>query len=145
MWNHAIHTKAASQVNRFGLRHPRGLGDGERSALPPISRRSKGLGMKNFVICIAVLTVLATAALMIESNQDASAQDLASDAKENPFAGKAVIITATPGVAAAPMQDIRIERLGGREYLVYLAETDNGETYEYWRAMDEISREKEIR
>ena len=31
MWNHAIHTKAASQVNRFGLRHPRGLRDGERS------------------------------------------------------------------------------------------------------------------
>ena len=31
MWNHAIHTKAASQVNRFGLRHPRGLGDGGRS------------------------------------------------------------------------------------------------------------------
>ena len=26
-----MHTKAASQVNRFGLRHPRGLGDGERS------------------------------------------------------------------------------------------------------------------
>ena len=37
MWNHAIHTKAASQVNRFGLRHPRGLGDVQRYP-PEMSR-----------------------------------------------------------------------------------------------------------
>jgi hypothetical protein len=97
-------------------------------------------GMKNLVISIAALTVLATGALLLANNQDASAQNVASDATKNPFAGKAVIITATPGVAGAPKQNIRIERLGGREYLVFLAETDNGETYDYWRAMDEISR-----
>src|SRR6056297_3530456 len=36
MWNHAMHTKAASQVNRFGLSRSRGLGDGHRYAMPVI-------------------------------------------------------------------------------------------------------------
>ena len=56
------------------------------------------------------------------------------------FAGKAVIITATPGVAGEPQWKIRVESLAGCEYLVYQVNTDRGETYDYWRAADELSR-----
>jgi hypothetical protein len=96
--------------------------------------------MKRLAIFLAAVTILAAAAFTFANNQDAAAQDIADDASHNVFAGKAVIITATPGVAGEPKQNIRIESLAGREYLVYQVNTDGGENYDYWRAVDEISR-----
>lgn len=96
--------------------------------------------MKQLVVSVVTVAILATGALMFTNNQDVSAQSIADDVSTNVFAGKAVIITATPGVAGEPKQNIRVERLAGREYLVYQAETESGETFDYWRAIDEISR-----
>jgi hypothetical protein len=106
----------------------------------PSLNTAKVCTMKPLAISLAAVAILTTGALMSASNHDVSAQGIVDDASKNVFAGKAVIITATPGVAGEPKQNIRVERLAGREYLVYQAETDSGEMYDYWRAIDEISR-----
>lgn len=96
--------------------------------------------MKQLAITFGAFAILATGALMFINNQDAAAQSITDDGSENVLEGKAVIITATQGFAGEPKQNVRVESLAGREYLVYQVNTDSGETYDYWRAADEISR-----
>lgn len=96
--------------------------------------------MKHIGIALAVIVLLAIGAFSFGNNQDASAQNVAIDDEGNVFAGKAVIITASPGVAGEPQQNVRVESLAGRKFLVYPVSSDDGESYDYWRAADEISR-----
>ena len=96
--------------------------------------------MKQIAITLATAALLATGALTFANSQDASAQKVAGEGSEDVFVGKAVIITATPGVAGEPKQNIRVENLAGRKFLIYKVNTDSGESYDYWRAADEISR-----
>lgn len=97
--------------------------------------------MKQFWICGAFGAALALAALSFSSNHYATAQQ-GTEGAENVFPGKAVIITPTVGVAGAPKENVRVEVLADRKYIVYQVTDDDNRTYDYWMAVDQVSRIK---
>ncbi len=58
--------------------------------------------------------------------------------KENPLAGKVVLLIQSPG--STPRENVRIEELGGKAFLVYQVERDDGQAFESWTAINDVSR-----
>ncbi len=57
--------------------------------------------------------------------------------KENPLLGKVVLLTQSPGTT--PKENVRIEDLGGKAFLVYQVERGDGQSFEIWTAINDIS------
>jgi len=95
--------------------------------------------MKQISVVIVSIVAIAIGALYFANDQPALAQQNVP-ASGNVFAGKAIIITPTVGVAGKPKQDVRIEMLADRKFLVYSVNDDGDESFDYWMAADQVSR-----
>lgn len=95
--------------------------------------------MKQIWIGGVTVAALALVALSFASNQHAVAQQ-GIEGPENVFAGKAIIITPTVGVAGRPKENVRVEVLADRNFLVYRVSDEDKGAYDYWMAADQVSR-----
>lgn len=93
--------------------------------------------MKLIGIFGAFAVALAIGAIAYANNQGAQTKQVLGS--ENVFAGKAIIITPTVGLAGSPKENVRVEILADRKFLVYTVKDDNG-AYENWMAADQVSR-----
>lgn len=93
--------------------------------------------MKQIGIFTAVVVALAVGAVSFASNQETETKQPPNS--ESVFAGKAIIITPTVGIAGQPKENVRVELLAGRKYLVYEVKDEEG-AYDYWMAADQVSR-----
>lgn len=93
--------------------------------------------MKQIGIFAAFALALVISAIAYANNQDAETKQ--AHRTENVFAGKAIIITPSVGLAGSPKENVRVEILADRKYLVYTVKDDD-EEYENWMAADQVSR-----
>lgn len=93
--------------------------------------------MKQIGILSAFVVAFSIAALSFANSPQKEAEQERDPG--NVFAGKAIIITPTVGVAGTPREGIRIELLADRKFLVYSV-NDDDTAYDYWMAADQISR-----
>ncbi len=93
--------------------------------------------MKQIGIIAAFALALVISAIAYANNQDAETKEVLRS--ENVFAEKAIIITPTVGLAGSPKENVRVEILADRKFLVYTVKDDDG-AYENWMAADQVSR-----
>ena len=93
--------------------------------------------MKQIGIFAAFAVALAITAIAYANNQGAENKQVLG--AENVFAGKAIIITPTVGIAGTPKENVHVEILADRKFLVYKVKGEEGE-YENWMAADQVSR-----
>lgn len=93
--------------------------------------------MKEIGIFVAFVLALVISALAYANNQEAETKQVLRP--ENVFAGKAIIITPTVGLAGRPKENVRVETFADRKFLVYTVSDDDG-AYENWMAADQVSR-----
>ncbi len=90
--------------------------------------------MKTVSLTICICTVFVIGLLANAQNK----QGLETRANENPLAGKVVILN--PTSITLPHANARIEELGGKKFLVYPVQQEDGASGESWTAIDDISR-----
>lgn len=88
--------------------------------------------MKNYSLSVAVLAILLIGVVAYANNQQNNAPEA------NLFHGKVVIIN--PSSISTPHENARIEDLAGRKYLVYQVRPEEGNAYDSWTAVEDISR-----
>ena len=88
--------------------------------------------MKNAALLIALCAILVTGVVVSANNQQAE------PASDNPLDGKVVVIN--PSSISTHRKNARIEYLAGKAYVVYEVKPGAGNLYDYWIAVDEISR-----
>ena len=87
--------------------------------------------MKNPILAAVILALPLTAALTY-ANTERHQQT-----GENPLDGKVVLIN--PTSRSTPRSGVRIEDLGGKNFLVYPVSPKAVEPYESWMAVEDIS------
>jgi hypothetical protein len=87
--------------------------------------------VKRLAVPIAVLAILVTGVIAFANNRE---NDLPN---ENPLDGKVVIIN--PSSISKPRSNARIETLAGKKYIVYAVRPEDGNPYDSWIAVDEVS------
>jgi hypothetical protein len=87
--------------------------------------------VKSVAVPIAVLAILVTGVIAFANNKENELP------KENPLDGKVVIIN--PSSISKPRSNVRIETLAGKNYIVYVVRPEDGNPYDSWIAVDEVS------
>ncbi len=94
--------------------------------------------MRRIGLVILFITALAFGALWFAISTDATAQQNVQNPSEE-FAGKAIIISLNDGFGGKPRQNVRVESMGDKRFLVYQVSDDGQKTYDYWTAIEKIS------
>ena len=95
--------------------------------------------MKQIRLVIVFTIALTCGALWFANSNDATAQQNVQNPSDV-FAGKAIIITPKGSVSGKPKQNVRVESLADRKFLVYQVNDDGQKPFDYWLAADEVSR-----
>jgi hypothetical protein len=88
--------------------------------------------MKNLSVPIALVAVLVASLICYGNNQQTNSPT------DNPLRGKVVLIN--PSSISKPRENARIEVLADKKFVVYPVKPDDGNEYELWIAINEVSR-----
>ena len=95
--------------------------------------------MKQIGLVIICTIALSVGLLWFANSNGATAQQNVQN-PSNVFAGKAIIISLNDGVGGKPKQNVRVETLADRKFLVYQVHEDGQKPFDYWLAADQVSR-----
>ena len=88
--------------------------------------------MKNLSIPFAVLAVLMVGLISYGNNQQADSPT------DNPLRGKVIVIN--PSSISKPHENVRIEVLAEKGFVVYPVKEDDGNVYDSWIAIEDVSQ-----